>query len=977
MGYNQIGLGYSSHVWPSLGSGWKSFEGLIDDVRLWSVARTQQEISDNMKVVLGGSEADLVGRWRLNEGVGQLAADSTQMGHHGTLGVDVSPAGDASDPSWAISDSPEFTDDCNENGLLDECDIAEGSSLECNDNGVPDECEFAGTVDCNGNGIVDLCEPGGANDCNGNDAPDWCDIAEGTSADCNENGVPDTCELFGEISGPPAEAIECPCNGHFYLLTLHMAWPEAEAYAVDLGCHLATIRNAEENQWILDTFASHTMDNGIYIGFNDVESEGNWVWSSGESATFTNWAPTEPNNLGNEDWGEFALRSYHSVSPGEWDDGRVFHRGLVELIRVGDCNGNDILDECDIGNETSHDCNENSVPDECEFAGTVDCNGNGIVDLCEPGGANDCNGNDAPDWCDIAEGASGDCNENGVPDECESDCNGNGVLDACDIAVGTSLDCNWNGVPDECDGDFENWALGFDGADDLVILPNDLLLSGNTLTLEAWFNTFGMGVIVGYQNAIYPSSPSNYVPSIYVGSDGRLRGKLWNGSASPPTTAFTVNDGMWHHVALVGNGNTQTLHVDGSQIGGPVEGSINHLDMGYNQIGLGHSSHVWPSLGSGWRSFGGLIDDVRLWHVARTEEEIRANMSSLPSGPHADLVGRWRLNEGIGQLATDASGNGNDGTLGVDGSSGGDGSDPTWTSSDSPEMTDDCNENGILDECDIAEGTSHDCDGNEVLDECEQDFVLCGGLDVRPSGCPNPLNRNSHGVLPVAVVGTDDFDVMLIEVSSVLLWRADGVGGPVAPNEGPPGPHSTFGDVATPFDGEACACHELSGDGIVDLVLKFRTDAVVEGLLLDDLNYGEQVELIITGTLIGGAEFTTAGDCVLIVPQGTSNANVTSNVAGLFVELSPPDLNVDGPGFADFQRIYNPGTVITLTAPARAEDLLFNAWLIDGVMQNAGETTIEITVVEDLTARALYLSATPGPTLGPRLAPTSRQPTSR
>jgi hypothetical protein len=292
-------------------------------------------------------------------------------------------------------------------------------------------------------------------------------------------------------------------------------------------------------------------------------------------------------------------------------------------------------------------------------------------------------------------------------------------------------------------------------------------------------------------------------------------------------------------------------------------------------------------------------------------------------------------------------------------------------------VSQDCNENGIPDECDIADGTSLDCDGNGVLDECEDEVFPCGGLDVRPGGCPNPLNRNSHGVLPVALYGEEEFDVMLIDVSSVLLWRADGVGGPVAPSEGPPGPHSTFGDVATPFEGEVCDCHDETGDGIVDLVLKFRTDAVVAALLLDGLNHGEQVELIVTGSLIGGAEFSTAGDCVLIVPPGTSNANVTSNVAGLFVELNPADLNVDDAGFADFQRTYNPGTVITLTAPQQAEDLMFHAWLIDGVIQNAGETTIAVTVVEDVAARAVYLSATPGPTLGPSLAPTSRQRTSR
>ena len=43
--------------------------------------------------------------------------------------------------------------DCNGNGILDEQDIAAGTSGDCNDNGLPDECE-----DCNSNGVADDCE---------------------------------------------------------------------------------------------------------------------------------------------------------------------------------------------------------------------------------------------------------------------------------------------------------------------------------------------------------------------------------------------------------------------------------------------------------------------------------------------------------------------------------------------------------------------------------------------------------------------------------------------------------------------------------------------------------------------------------------------------------------------------------------------------------------------------------------------------
>jgi hypothetical protein len=151
-----------------------------------------------------------------------------------------------------------------------------------------------------------------------------------------------------------------------------------------------------------------------------------------------------------------------------------------------DCNGNGVLDECDIADGTSQDYDLNGVPDECEdcagngipdacdvdcgvgdcashplgCGGYADCNGNLIPDGCIPP-ESDCNANGVPDECDIADGTSQDYDLNGVPDECE-DCNGNGVPDGCDLdcsagdcadypGCGGSGDCNRNGVPDECD----------------------------------------------------------------------------------------------------------------------------------------------------------------------------------------------------------------------------------------------------------------------------------------------------------------------------------------------------------------------------------------------------------------------------------------------------------------------------------------------------------------------------------------------
>jgi glucose/arabinose dehydrogenase len=48
-------------------------------------------------------------------------------------------------------------------------------------------------------------------------------------------------------------------------------------------------------------------------------------------------------------------------------------------------------------------------------------------------------------------------------------------------------------------------------------------------------------------------------------------------------------------------------------------------------------------------------------------------------------------------------------------------------------------------------------------------------LDIKPGNCPNPLNRRSHGVLTVALVGVEGFNVTDVDVSSLSL----SLGGPV------------------------------------------------------------------------------------------------------------------------------------------------------------------------------------------------------
>jgi len=73
------------------------FDGTIDEVRIWNVARTASEITAWMNRPLTGTEEGLVGYWRFDEGSGTTTADSSGHGNTGTL---------MNGPQWVASTAP-------------------------------------------------------------------------------------------------------------------------------------------------------------------------------------------------------------------------------------------------------------------------------------------------------------------------------------------------------------------------------------------------------------------------------------------------------------------------------------------------------------------------------------------------------------------------------------------------------------------------------------------------------------------------------------------------------------------------------------------------------------------------------------------------------------------------------------------------------------------------------------------------------
>jgi hypothetical protein len=104
-------------------------------------------------------------------------------------------------------------------------------------------------------------------------------------------------------------------------------------------------------------------------------------------------------------------------------------------------------------------------------------------------------------------------------------------------------------------------------------------------------------------------------------------------------------------------------------------------------------------------------------------------------------------------------------------------------------------------------------------------------IDIKPGSDPNSINLGSKGVVPVAVLTTDDFDASEVDPETVEFAGA-------AP--------------------ERWTSEDVDGDGDLDLLFHFDTE---------NLNLTEDSEdATLTGLTLDGYEITGT-DSVRIVPQ--------------------------------------------------------------------------------------------------------------
>src|SRR5208282_2285818 len=122
------------------------------------------------------------------------------------------------------------------------------------------------------------------------------------------------------------------------------------------------------------------------------------------------------------------------------------------------------------------------------------------------------------------------------------------------------------------------------------------------------------------------------------------------------SASFTYALSNWYHIAYVVTPTNYTILIDGQ-----VEGSGSYSAS--SPLLFDQNHHLLVGITGAGDYMVGLIDEVRVWDVARTQAQIQANMNCELAGTEPGLDGYWRFDEGTGTTTADSSGHGFTGSL--------------------------------------------------------------------------------------------------------------------------------------------------------------------------------------------------------------------------------------------------------------------------------------------------------------------------
>jgi hypothetical protein len=206
----------------------------------------------------------------------------------------------------------------------------------------------------------------------------------------------------------------------------------------------------------------------------------------------------------------------------------------------------------------------------------------------------------------------------------------------------------------------QSYSLGFDGVNDYVGI-SPMPAYNSTMTIEAWIKiVIPAGYAIAEPNIISWGADAQSV-EFRLGISGSTAKLQFGIDASNGWQAIygstDINTGNWVHVAVVKNGSTSTLYINGVL---ETSGTISRAPTP-NTFEIGN---LFEHGGQQNRYFPGSIDEVRLWSTARTQSDIQNNMYADLAGTETGLTHYYKMSNGSGTTLTDNKSSGNcNGTL--------------------------------------------------------------------------------------------------------------------------------------------------------------------------------------------------------------------------------------------------------------------------------------------------------------------------
>ncbi|WP_027390899.1 LamG-like jellyroll fold domain-containing protein [Chrysiogenes arsenatis] len=195
----------------------------------------------------------------------------------------------------------------------------------------------------------------------------------------------------------------------------------------------------------------------------------------------------------------------------------------------------------------------------------------------------------------------------------------------------------------------------------------DMVLTGglenadvsSAFTIEAWVN------LQDAEPRFHTIARSETAPQIAfrLQADGspHLDFYIIHNGTQQLTSSINLNDYIrkWNHISAVYEAGVMSIMVNGVTVATQdYSGSIATLPANsLADLTLGHytgGTNEW---------FSGMLDEVRVWNIARTESEILENMSRQLTGTESGLVAYYNFDERVGDITKDLTANGNDGVI--------------------------------------------------------------------------------------------------------------------------------------------------------------------------------------------------------------------------------------------------------------------------------------------------------------------------